>query len=66
MISDRIYRYERYFRDPIIGNSIFTLDDESIAIGNIKKALNLLGYNVPEGNTYDLELKNSIQAFQET
>jgi len=66
MNSDITLRLERYFRDPIIGNSIFKLGDESVAIANIKRALKLLGYYATDGNEYDLLLKNTILNYQES
>lgn len=64
--NEKVYKYERFFRDPIKGNSVFKLYDESIAISNIKRALRNFGYELSDGPKYDKELKEAIREFQES
>jgi len=62
----KLLRVEKYFRDPILGDNALR-PDLSISkkvCRNIRIALNLLGYKVPNGDAYDSELQTTIFSFQ--
>jgi len=61
----RQIRFERYFRDPVVGDNFMGIGVSSKACLNIRIALRALGYGIKENDIYDLELERVVKAFQQ-
>lgn len=57
-------QYERFFRDPIVGDKVITPPMSGIACANIRTALRMLHYDVEYGDHYDVALAKTILRFQ--
>lgn len=63
-------RYERYFRDPKVGDDFMKppMPGKSpisgVACENIRLALKCLGYKIKDGDAYDEELAKAVERFQ--
>jgi hypothetical protein len=67
-IDYKLSRLERYFRDPVVGDSVLRRGMANEACRNIRIALKYLEYikhNVPDIDEYDEQLEDAVKAFQE-
>ena len=62
--DQNIHKFERYFRDPRVGDGILKPPVSGIACANIRAALRRLGYKVEFGDQYDEKLAKAILRFQ--
>lgn len=61
----KLTRYERYFRDPTVGENILRIGISNQACRNIRMGLNFLGYHLPNSDSYDKLLEDAVRGFQQ-
>ena len=64
MPRDNYMRFERFFRDPVVGEGVLSVGDKGLACTNIRIALRGLGYRLELGDKYDDKLSETILSLQ--
>lgn len=62
--KEALRNYERYFRDPDVGEGLLRLGHEGIACRNIRLALMNLGFEAGSGSRFDEQLEKCVLRFQ--
>jgi len=57
--NQKIHKFERFLRDPHVGDNVLKPPMSGVACENIRAVLRMLGYQVKFGNEYDEELAKS-------
>lgn len=61
-----VQKYERYFRDPIIGDGVLRKGAVGIVCNNIRRAIDMLGGRISdvENDVFDEHLEAAVRSFQ--
>ena len=62
--NQKIHKFERFLRDPHVGDNVLKPPMSGVACENIRAVLRMLGYQVKFGNEYDEELAKAVLRFQ--